>query len=212
MFPTDPISVQHLRQADLITAEQYRLRHRSDPRPSLAKRRGLSWGRSRRLPALDGSLELFVDLTRRERDRLAKHFAIVDVEAGDSLARQGEPATEFVVVLSGRIGVSLDGLALAVLDQGAHFGALPLLDGGPGRFSRASFYVLEPSRIAIAHRHEFFKIMDAFPLVGRRIVQLAEIHRAYLRGHADARALAADRDAHPFPVHLDEPARLVHQL
>lgn len=205
MYPTDPISVQQLRRADLIAAEQDRLLHRPDLRPSAAKRRlprGAS--RSRRLPALDGSLELFVDLNRRERDRLAKCFTIVDVAEGDSLARQGEPATQFVVVLSGKIGVTLDGLALAVLDPGAHFGALPLLDGGPGRFSRASFSVLEPSRVAVANRHQFFKIMDAFPLVGSRIVQLAEIRRAYLRGHADATAIAADRDVHPFPMHLVE--------
>lgn len=206
MFPTDPVSVCQLRHADLMVAEQYRRRHQSDPRLSSTEHRTLPWParRSRRVPVLDGSLELFVDLDRRQLDRLAKHFAIVDVTEDDSLARQGEPATEFVVVLSGRIGVSLDGFALAILDRGAHFGALPLLDGGPGRFSRASFYVLEPSRIAVAHRHEFFKIMDGFPLVGRRIVQLAEIRRAYLRGHADATALAADRTAHPFPVHLVE--------
>ncbi|HSM67309.1 MAG TPA: cyclic nucleotide-binding domain-containing protein [Ilumatobacteraceae bacterium] len=205
MYPTDPISVQQLRRADLIAAEQDRLRHRPDLRPSAAQRRlprGSS--RSRRLPALDESLELFVDLNRRERDRLARHFTIIDVAEGDSLARQGEPTTQFVVVLSGRIGVTLDGLALAVLDPGAHFGALPLLDGGPGRFSRASFSVLEPSRVAVADRHQFFKIMDAFPLVGSRIVQLAEIRRAYLRGHADATAIAADRDVDPFPIHLVE--------
>jgi CRP-like cAMP-binding protein len=158
--------------------------------------------RAKRSPALDGSLELFVDLNRRELVRLAKHFAIVDVTDHDSLARQGEPTSEFVVVIQGSIGVSLDGLPLAILDPGAQFGALPLLDGASGRFSRATFDVMEPSRIAIAHRHEFFKIMDDFPIVGRRIVQLAEVNRAYLRGHADATALMADRAVHPFPVHL----------
>lgn len=204
MFPTDPASVHQLRHADLVVAEEYRRAHQTERPPSSVLRRALPWraSRSRRTSVFDGTLELFAGLDRRELDRLAKHFVIVDVTEDDALARQGEPATEFVVVLSGRIGVSLDGLALAVLDRGAHFGALPLLDGGAGRFSRASFYVLEPSRVAVAHRHEFFRIMDAFPLVGGRIVQLAEIRRAYLRGHADATALAADRVVDPFPVHL----------
>jgi CRP-like cAMP-binding protein len=206
MFVTDPAHVHQLRQGDLITAEQYRLRHQSDQLKLSAKRRLSSRlsRRSRPAPPLDGTLELFVGLNRPELVRLAKHFTILDVTDHDSLARQGEPTSEFVVVLDGRIGVSLDGLPLAVLDPGAQFGALPLLDGASGRFSRASFYVMEPSRIAVAYRHEFFRIMDDFPLVGRRIVQLAEVHRAYLRGHADATAIAADRQAHPFPVHLVE--------
>ena len=206
MFVTDPAFVYQVRQADLIAAEQYRLRHQADHLSSPVKRLTLPRvaRRSTQVPALDGSLELFVELNRRELNRLAKNFAIVDVTDRDSLARQGEPTSEFIVVLGGRIGVTLDGLPFAILDPGAQFGALPLLDGASGRFSVASFYVMEPSRIAIAHRHEFFRIMEDFPLVGRRIVQLAEVHRAYLRGHADAAALAADREVHPFPVHLVE--------
>lgn len=206
MFPTDPVSVNLLRQADLIAAEQYRLRNQSTGRSATTKRRSLMTfaKRSSRATALDGSLELFVGLDGRTRHRLSKYFTIVDVTDGDALARQGEPTSEFVVVLDGRIGVSLDGLPLAILDPGSQFGALPLLDGGPGRLSRASYYVMEPSRIAIAHRHQFFKIMDDFPVVGGRIVQIAEIRRAYLRGHADAKALAADHDVNPFPVHFAE--------
>ena len=202
MFPTDPVSVQLLRSAQLFDAEQYRMcHHPADPtdKPSLLSK--ILHPRSS--PAdIDGSLELFVGLDQRALHRLAHHFSIVDVADGAALARQGDPTNEFVVVLAGRIAVSLDGLPLAVFDAGAQFGALPMLDGAPGRFSRASFDVLEPSRVAIADRDQFFEILKRFPVVGRRILQIAEIHRAYLRGHADARALAADREESPFPVHL----------
>lgn len=204
MYPTDPHSVQQLRSAQLLEAEQYRMSHRADVRSAFATASVMS--RIRRLtskPAdLDGSLELFVSLDQRALHRLTRHFSIVDVADGEALARQGDPATEFVVVLSGRIGVSLDGLPIAIFDAGSQFGALPMLDGSPGRFSRASFSVLEPSRIAVADRDQFFEILKNFPVVGQRIVRIAEIHRAYLRGHADARALAADRETSPFPVHL----------
>jgi CRP-like cAMP-binding protein len=203
MFPTDPASVRQIRHGDLLAAEQYRLRHQSVQTPS-TMRRILAAFSGRDATTFDPSLELFVGLDRRSLGRLAKHFSVVDLTDRDSLARQGEPSSEFVIVLDGRIGVSLDGLPLAVLDPGSHFGALPLLDGGPGRLSRASFFVMEPTRVAIANRHQFFRIMDDFPIVGRRIVRMAEIHRAYLRGHADATSLAADREMHPFPVHLVE--------
>jgi CRP-like cAMP-binding protein len=204
MYPTDPSTVQQLRFAQLLEAEQYRMCHRSDV-PSAFGTASVT-SRIRRLAArptdLDRSLELFVGLDQRTLHRLTRHFSIVDVSDGATLARQGDLATDFVVVLEGRIGVSLDGLPIAVLDAGSQFGALPMLDGAPGRFRRASFNVLEPSRIAIADRNQFFEILKNFPVVGRRIVQIAEIHRAYLKGHADALALAADRETSPFPVHL----------
>lgn len=203
-YPIDPFTVQQLRSAQLLEAEQYRMRHRSDIPSAIGTASVMS--RVRRLTSrptdLDGSLELFVGLDQRTLHRLTRHFSIVDVSDGATLARQGDLSTEFVVVLAGQIGVSLDGLPIAIFDAGSQFGALPMLDGAPGRFSRASFNVLEPSRIAIADRDQFFEILKDFPVVGRRIVQIAEIHRAYLRGHADALALAADRETSPFPVHL----------
>ncbi len=210
MFPTDPSSVHQLRHADLLAADQYRLGHQSDRSPERERPRFVSMVVRRMsraphvggAPELDGALELFVGLDRQNLERLARHFAFVDANVGASLARQGEPASEFVVVLSGRIGVSLDGWPLAVFDAGAQFGALPMIDGAPGRFSRASFDVLEPSTIAVADRDQFFEILKNFPVVGQRILQIAEIRRAYLQGHADARALAADRETAPFPVHL----------
>jgi CRP-like cAMP-binding protein len=204
MYPTDPISVHQLRSAQLLEAEQYRMSHRADVRSAFGTASVMSriWHRATKPADLDGSLELFVGLDQRALHRLTRHFSIVDVADGEALARQGDPTTEFVVVLAGRIGVSLDGLPIAILDAGSQFGALPMLDGSPGRFSRASVNVLEPSRIAVADRDQFFEILKNFPVVGQRIVQIAEIHRAYLQGHADARALAADRETSPFPVHL----------
>lgn len=198
-----PVTVRQLRQARLLEADQSRFPVIGDHAAWPRRRRRRRFGRrSTSANPLDRSLELFAGLDRRALDRLARHFEVIDLAPGASLGRQGEPASMFVVVLTGRIGVTLDGLPLTVLDAGAQFGALPLLDGGPGRFSRASFDVLEPSRVAIANRRGFFEIVDRFPAVRRRIVRIADIRRAYLEGHADASALAADRATNPFPVHL----------
>ena len=204
MYATDPVSVHQLRSAQLLEAEQYRMSHWPDVRSSFGTASVMSKiMHPRSKPAgLDGSLELFVGLDQRTLRRLAHHFSIVDVAEGAALARQGDPATDFVVVLAGQIGVTIDGFPVAIFDAGSQFGALPMLDGEPGRFSRASYNVLEPSRIAIADRRHFFEILKNFPVVGRRILQIAEIRRAYLLGHADGRALEADRETSPFPVHL----------
>ena len=148
-----------------------------------------------------GSHELFVGLDRRSLQRLAELFMVVDVEPGTSLGRQGEAAPEFVIVLEGRIGVSLDGLPLVVLDAGSHFGALPLLDDGPTPYRRASFDVLEPTRIAVAGRRAFAELPESHPVVARRIRTIADVRRAYLKGRADAVATGA-ATSDEFPLHM----------
>lgn len=196
----DPATARLLRDTRVLEAQQ---RRRSRP---VRRDRGTlgdvlpGWHRTE--TPLAATHELFAGMDRRALRRLARRFLIVDVDPGDSLGRQGETASEFVVVLAGRIGVSLDGLPIAVFDEGSHFGALPLIDGGPDRFQRASFDVLEHSRVAIADRIQFEAIMESFPIVADRITRIADVRRAYLAGDADAKALALDRDAHPFPVHL----------
>jgi CRP-like cAMP-binding protein len=212
MYASDPTSVRQLRTADLITAEQSR-----SGRSPVSHRR--SWFRrtvvdrlpSRRSPAPTttaqptlasyGSNELFAGLDDRSLTQLSESFMVLDVEPGHSLGRQGEAAPEFVVVLEGRIGVSLDGLPLAVLDAGSHFGAIPLLDDGPAPYGRASFDVLESGRVAVAGRLEFGQILESYPLVAGRIRAIADVRRAYLKGRADAATIGATA-AGEFPVHL----------
>lgn len=150
-----------------------------------------------------GSHELFTGLDERSLARLAESFMVLEVGPGDSLGRQGHVAPEFVVVLDGRIGVSLDGLPLVVLDAGSHFGAIPLLDDGSTPYGRASFDVLEPGLVAVAGRLEFAQILDSFPLVAERIRAIADVRRAYLRGRADAAAVEATT-VEEFPVHISD--------
>ena len=212
MYANDPISVRQLRTADLIAAEQSR-----SGRSPVSNRRGwirrtvLDRIQSRRAQVtvpgtlLDayGSHELFVGLDRHTLSRLSESFMVLDVEPGASLGRQGEAAPEFVVVLDGRIGVSLDGLPLVVLDAGSHFGALPLLDDGPMPYGRATFDVLEPARIAVAGRLDFAEMMAAHPVVAARVNAIADTRRAYLRGRADAIAHGTPA-AQEFPLHMTD--------
>ncbi len=133
-----------------------------------------------------GSHDLFVGLDRRTLSHLFDSLVVIDVAAGDSPGRQGEVAPEFVVVLAGRIGVSLDGPPLAVLDAGSHFGALPPLDDRPTPYRRAPFNVLEPCRVAVASRFQFADILVSYPLFAERIRTIADVRRAYLTGRSDA--------------------------
>lgn len=207
LYPTDPVSVRQMRHAALADAEHDRQHHRDAGRRSW-------WSRLRRrrdvepVGPFDPALEPFAGLDQRTLRRLAEHFTLVDLDPGDSMGRQGETRSEFVIVLSGRVGVTIDGVPVTVLDAGAQFGALPLLEGGAGRATRASFDVLEHSQVAIADRREFLRIIEEFPVVGDRIKQIARVRKAYLDGHADGKALEADRVEHPFPLHLHDSAAI----
>lgn len=211
MYPSDPVSVHQLRRGQLIETEQSRepwqTRH-AGGRPGVIARmlRAIGLGdRSGTDPAstsIDGTLELFVGLDRPELSRLARLFTFEDLEPGDSLGHQGEQSSEFVVVLEGRIGISIDGLPHTIFDAGSHFGALPLLDDGPDAYRRASFSVLEHSRVAVADRSAFLEILADFPVVAQRIKAITDVRRAYFKGRADARAAHADSESAPFPVHI----------
>ena len=55
----------------------------------------------------------------------------------------------------------------------------------------------------VAGATQFTDMMRGHPLIADRVRRMAERRRAYLRGHADAKAMFADQAAHPFPVHVD---------
>lgn len=200
MYATDPISVRQLRAAQLIEAEQARTGRLSSAvrRRSLARRLA-RFRRSHTVLPSFAAHDLFVGLDRRSLARIQRSFFVMEVDTGDSLGRQGDVAPEFVVVLDGRVGVSIDGSPLAVLDAGSHFGALPLLDDGPTPLRRASFNVLGHGTVAVATGAQFHEILATYPLVAERVHAIADVRRAYLAGRADAAPALADMD---FPLHL----------
>lgn len=207
MYPTDPTTIGQLRAAQLIEAEQTRTHRTPIPaRPRGSRRTLAEWMASVRAPAPRatvasfGSHDLFVGLDRRTLRKVERLFFVVDVDAGDSLGRQGDVVPEFVVVLDGRVGVSVDGGPLAVLDAGSHFGALPLLDDGPMPYRRASFNVLGPGTVAVANRSQFHELMTSFPLVADRVRAISDVRRAYLAGRADSGI--EERVRKEFPLHL----------
>ncbi len=131
MFPTDVHSVRVLREADLLVAAQAR-EHREVVHPSSAmhpwRRLGLlatslsDRVRSHRDPRvatfgpLSASLELFNGLRTEQLAEMGRHLSIIDVQPGHPLGRQGAPARNFVTVLEGHVGVTIDGVPHAVLD------------------------------------------------------------------------------------------------
>jgi CRP-like cAMP-binding protein len=220
MFPTDPNSVHALREADLIVASQAR-EHREVVHPSSAVH---PWRRLVLLATslsdrvrphrdprvatygpLSASLALFNGLSSKQLAEMGRHLSVIDVQPGHTLGRQGAPAGDFVTVLEGHVGVTIDGVPHAVLDAGTHFGAVPLLDR-PSSTSRATFTTMTPSRIAIANPREFREILDLFPVVAQRIYLMTQIRREFLADLArENRAEHFNQltsDLKDYPAHL----------
>lgn len=214
MFPVDSISVRQVHRAKLTEAAQRRDVHpvvrprRTRRHPELkALTAGIVAALRPRRKIVTGPLssdhELFRGLTDEQLARLGRLLTVIDVPAGRSLGRQGAIVRDFVTVIEGRVGVTIDGIPNAVFDDGAHFGALPLLDDGSNPVHRASFSTMAPSRIAVAGPGEFRAIMRDFPLVAERVSAMTMVRRAYLNGLAEAQS-----DSRPiletieYPVHM----------
>jgi CRP-like cAMP-binding protein len=73
---------------------------------------------------------LFADCDDRELAEIAGLARRRRAAAGTVLVTEGEPGTEFFVVVDGRASVSVGGEPVAELGPGSFFGEMALLDGG----------------------------------------------------------------------------------
>jgi CRP-like cAMP-binding protein len=218
MYATDPISARQMRSVDLVDAAEaqshdgYELPRVGSGR--LRRRVGVLTGavghrlrrpRSATSGLLSGSHELFRSLDQQQLEALGQHLDVRAIYAGESLGVQGERAETFVIVLDGRIGVTIGGVPQSVLDDGSHFGSLPLLEPRNNQH-RASFAVLAPGHIAEARPQQFREILDGFPSVATRIYAMAAARRDYLTKLAacegSQRLSSSTLELLQYPVHL----------
>ena len=73
-------------------------------------------------------LPLFRDLTRKEREQIARWTDEVDVPAGYALLEQGRLPHEFFVIETGTVEVAKDGEHLADLGPGDFFGEIAIME------------------------------------------------------------------------------------
>lgn len=218
MLPIDPISVQQLRNAELIVSAETREHHEFRPQqrgvrsPMRRLRENTDAVRQRFFPtrhqvvgAFSTSHDLFRALDRSQLTSLSQHLEVRQCVIGESLGRQDERATRFVIVLEAQIGVTIDGVPITVLDYGSHFGAVPLLEGGAA-LHRASFDALGPGLIALADPGQFRAILDEYPTIASGVYAMTRVRRDYLEALADcemSRSLGeSTRAMLEYPVHL----------
>ena len=112
------------------------------------------------------SIPLFSALSDRDRAQVAQWADEIEVEAGRSLAGQGQFGYEFFVVEEGRAEVLKDGTRIAELGPGDFFGEIALLEE---QRRTASVVARTPMRLVVMHRRDFQHMQEEMPRVAEQV-------------------------------------------
>jgi CRP/FNR family cyclic AMP-dependent transcriptional regulator len=111
---------------------------------------------------------LFAELSKSELEQLAKVSEDLEVEAGRVLCKEGEPASEFFVIIEGEAEATKDGTRLRTMGAGDFFGEIALLEDIP---RTATVTATTPLRFFVLTRQSFWSMLDAMPDVERKILR-----------------------------------------
>jgi CRP/FNR family transcriptional regulator, cyclic AMP receptor protein len=128
---------------------------------------GLRWIRSEHLDAL-ASVPLFSSLSRNRLLAVLRSTRSVDFPPGVEIVTEGEKGKGFFVITKGSAEVAVGGANHGALSQGAYFGDIAVIDGGPRSATitaktRVSTLELTPS--------SFRSLLDREPSINRAIFQ-----------------------------------------
>ena len=113
-------------------------------------------------------VSLFSACSNGELSRIASLADEIEVEKGRVLTREGDPGSEFFVVVEGQARVTVgDRGRLAALGPGASFGEMSLLDQRPRSATveaETDMYVL------VLDSRSFSSLVEEVPSVGRKVL------------------------------------------
>ena len=113
------------------------------------------------------SIPLFAELSAKELTQIRSLMTQVKVPAGTTLTREGQVGHEMLVIMSGTASVSRGGQHVATVGTGDFQGEISILDGGP---RTATVTATTDMELLVATAQEFNALLDASPMVARRIL------------------------------------------
>jgi serine/threonine protein phosphatase PrpC len=117
------------------------------------------------------SLFLFKDLPFHHRLRVARICEARAIDPREVLASQGEPGDAMYVIVDGRVEVEHNGIPIASLSAGEHFGEISLLDAQP---RSATVTSMQPGSVIVIRREAFEDFCQREPELGSKLLfQLA---------------------------------------
>lgn len=112
--------------------------------------------------ALLAGVPLLAGLSKRDLTEVGRLCDEVDLPAGKVIARQGEHAEEFFVIVEGTVAIDRDGKHLRDLAAGDFLGELALL----GRIGRTATATCSTAcRLLVLGRREFNGMLAQYPTI-----------------------------------------------
>ncbi|MEX0816794.1 MAG: cyclic nucleotide-binding domain-containing protein [Gaiellales bacterium] len=118
-----------------------------------------------------GLCPFFAGLSRKELGELAKRTEDLEVEAGKALAREGEPGSEFFVIVEGEVSVTKDGQEIRTLGPGDFFGEIALIEDRP---RTATVTAKTPLRFFVLTRQNFRSLLQQQPELEEKVIRALE--------------------------------------
>ena len=109
---------------------------------------------------------LFVGLSHKHREKIARWADSIDLPAGKHLLDQGRLPHEFFVIVGGEVEVLHDEKRLATLGPGDFFGEIALIEHGR---RTASVVTTTPTTLAVMSPASFAAMRREMPEVALRI-------------------------------------------
>ncbi len=152
--------------------------------------------RRARVRAYFEDVDLLAALSKTERNKLAAGAAERRYAASERIVRQGDPGSEFFIVVSGKVRVTVrreEGRAvdLGISGPGFFFGEMSLLTGEP---RRATITATEDTDVVVVGKGGFQEIIAAHPKIADKLSSAIEKRRTDIErefaeaGDADAAA------------------------
>ncbi len=113
-------------------------------------------------------LSIFAHCTDDELAEIDRMADEVHVASGRTLVRQGEVGHEFVVIMQGRATVERDGVGIAQLGPGDHFGELALLDE---HLRNASVVAESELTVQVVDRRAFSTLLEDSPHLATNLLR-----------------------------------------
>lgn len=130
--------------------------------------------------ALLAKVPLLAGMDRKDLEHVGRLCEEVDIVAGKVVARQGDRATEFFVIVDGQVGVDRDGEHLRDMGPGDFFGELAMLANIP---RTATVTTTTPCRFLVLGSREFNSLLHDHPAIQHAVLHAVAQRVASLEPH-----------------------------